>query len=740
MKGMSHWLAAFGVAVLATLSAVSVSAGEWTAWRGQHQTGVSDETGLISEWSPEGKNLLWQDEFIGRSTPVVFDGRVCAGGRSGEGVSRQERVACWDAATGRKLWEDRFNVYNTTVPFNRVGWASLVGDPDTGYVFAHGVAGEFRAYDRNGKVVWSHFLTETVGHLHGYGGRTQTPLVDGDQVILSFVSASWGKHAAPRHRYFSFDKRTGDLLWISTPGRFPKDMNTQSGQVIAEIGGRRLLIGGNADGFVYALVASTGEKVWEFQLSKRGLNSMPLVVGERVYISHSEENLDEPAMGRMVAIDATGKGDVTATHEIWRINELAAGFPSPAYKDGRLYVLDNSANLHAIDATDGKILWDYSIGTVGKASPVLADGKIYVTEVNGRFHIIEPGETEAKGLDHDQVKSDGERYAEIYGSPAIADGRIYFTSEAAIYCLGDPAAKPSKASRKKHKKKKAKKKKPKTVDPGEVAWIQVVPAESLSTSGEGVGFEVRAFDAKGTPLGAVPAATWKLEGVGGSIDDRGAFVAGGKASGGNVTAEFSGHKSSARARVVPQLPWKMDFEGSEPGGVPAHWVGAKGKYKIEDRDGNTVLTKLYRPKGLLRNALYMGPSDLTDYTIQADVTGAKKGRRRTDAGLINGGYTLDLMGNQQRVEVRSWPSERRMAQKADFEWEVDVWYRMKLRVDTDDDKALIRGKVWPAGKPEPSTWTITVEDPHPIPSGSPGLLGYSPADVYYDNIEVMVNR
>ena len=49
------------------------------------------------------------------------------------------------------------------------------------------------------------------------------------------------------------------------------------------------------------------------------------------------------------------------------------------------------------------------------------------------------------------------------------------------------------------------------------------------------------------------------------------------------------------------------------------------------------------------------------------------------------------------------------------------------------------GSVWILD-PEPSDWTITVEDPLPIAGGSPGLIGYSPADIYYDNVKVTVNQ
>ena len=61
-------------------------------------------------------------------------------------------------------------------------------------------------------------------------------------------------------------------------------------------------------------------------------------------------------------------------------------------------------------------------------------------------------------------------------------------------------------------------------------------------------------------------------------------------------------------------------------------------------------------------------------------------------------------------------------------------------VTSDDESATIRGKVWKRGEAEPQGWTISKVDPHPIRAGSPGLSGYSPATIYFDNIEVTSNR
>ena len=77
-----------------------------------------------------------------------------------------------------------------------------------------------------------------------------------------------------------------------------------------------------------------------------------------------------------------------------------------------------------------------------------------------------------------------------------------------------------------------------------------------------------------------------------------------------------------------------------------------------------------------------------------------------------------------------------MAQAVDFPWEMGVWYKMKFEVRVKDGRGLVRGKVWKRGESEPGEWTVSAEDPYPVESGSPGLTGYSPAEVFYDNIKV----
>ena len=168
---------------LALATPTRALAGDWAEWRGPLRDGVSPEKNLPSRWSPAGENLAWKAPFGGRSAPIVFNERVYLVNTAGKGETLQERVMCFDADTGKLLWEHRFNVYLSDVPPHRVGWASPVGDPASGNVYAFGVGGTLVALSRDGKVIWERSLGEDFGLLTTHGGRTVSPIIDGDLVI-----------------------------------------------------------------------------------------------------------------------------------------------------------------------------------------------------------------------------------------------------------------------------------------------------------------------------------------------------------------------------------------------------------------------------------------------------------------------------------------------------------------------------------------------------------------------------
>ncbi|MBA3255874.1 MAG: PQQ-binding-like beta-propeller repeat protein [Pyrinomonadaceae bacterium] len=729
---MTNLLSTYSYLSLSLLLFVPATASDWAEWRGPARDGVSLEKNLPVRWSPSGENLAWKAPYGGRSAPIVMGDRIFIQNSVGNGETLQERVVALNADTGKLLWEHRFNVYLSDVPPHRLGWASPVGDLVTGNVYIFGGGGNLIGLNADGKVLWQRSLGEDFGLLTTHGGRTVSPIVDGDLVIISGVTFQWGQHGRGAHRFIGFDKKTGDTVWISAPGGRPYD-TTYAAPIIANINGTRLLIQGASDGVVHAIKPQTGEPVWKYEISKRGLNTGVVVHGTTAILTHSEENLDSNEMGMMVAVDAGSKGEIKKEQTKWTIYGWQGGFSSPVIDGDRLYQVDNGANLAAFDVNSGKQLWLQNLGTIQKASPVLADGKLYVGTENGKFFILKPTATGAEILDQDQLGTPTEPES-IIASAAVSNGRVYFVSDTNIYAIG--------------KKSQSQPGPPLIVNPlsaaaNSVAHVQVVPTELILRPGDKVKFNVRLFDERGVFIREESGASWTLDNLKGSIaNDQLAVATDPIAQAGLVKATVGGITGTAGVRVFPPLPWNENFDALAINTIPPTWVNSTLKFTMREMDGNKVLVKTTEGSSLLSRArAYFGPSDLANYTVEADVLGTQKRRQQGDAGVIAQRYVLAIYGNSQMLHLEPWQPETARTVSVPFAWKQDRWYRLKLQVENlPDGKVRARGKAWPAPENEPSAWMIERIDPIPNRQGAPGIFGNGLAEIYFDNLKVYANK
>jgi outer membrane protein assembly factor BamB len=718
-------------------------AGDWLFWRGPLQNGAVLEKAAVTTWSPQGEHLLWKSAEGGRTTPIVMQGRVYFIAPTGEGPALREHIVCLDADTGTTVWKYDINVFLTDIVEDRLGWTALAADAQTGNIYAHTTGGEFLCLDRDGKLLWKRSLVEDYGRVSGFGGRLHTPLLDEERVIISFTASGWGEHAKPAHRYVAFDKRNGQVLWWAAPGEQPLD-TTYATPVVAVIGGKRLLIAPNADGWVYAMLARTGEKVWSYRLSKRALNSSPVVSGNLVYVSHSEENLDTTVMGRLVCLDGSKTGDITPSGEVWRA-DAEVGFASPAVANSRVYVVDNSANLYSFDAGTGQKLWEFSLGRVGKGSPVVtADGIIYVGEQNGVFYILKDAGDHCEALDREEFKGPNATVDELFGSPAVVDGRVYFQTRYGTYCLADQSRKVETVAAPPPS---AEAPPPSDAKP----FLLVVPGDVTLAPGQSQRFVARVYTAGAKDYKEVPAQ-FTVAGPKGELAPDGIFkaAAANAFSAGVLKAAWEAVEASARVRICPPPPFTVDFESLEPKSAPPGWVNVSRKLEVAERDGSKVLQKLADNPAtpFIRTRTYMTSPIAGGYTITADLLGTPKGDRfKPDMGLFNSRYELILLGSEPTLRITTWSPIPRLQKDVPFEWKTDVWYRVKLQVKLEGNLGIVRAKVWPREQSEPANWTIELSDPFPNREGSPALYAYSAGatarskgtEVFYDNIEVKPN-
>ncbi|MBM3839790.1 MAG: hypothetical protein FJ398_17830 [Verrucomicrobia bacterium] len=781
---VGSWLLAHSGGSLLPVNAAPVRG--WLSWRGPEQNGTSREKGLPEKLAVE--QALWAADFPGASTPVIAGNKLYVMGYLGDGPELQEGVACFDAETGQKLWQQLFSDFLSDIIYKRYATSSPTVDPETGNVYVQGTQGILAAFTPDGKPLWQHSMMEAYGRLTFPNGRTASPLIDRDLVITRGITANWGAHGPGGDRFYAFDKNTGELVWSSSPGDRPKD-NSYSSPYLTFLDGRRVLIATAGDGSVVCVNARTGDPIWRVPLGKAGINATVLVHNnDKVVAIYGTPY--EP--GQMVAFRIPKVAPSSPTNapvvveraqvEIWS-QDISTSTSSPILVGDRIYVVAEKGDLIALDVNSGKVFWTLKIGIEQRNScPLYADGKLYVpmlddpavktetgsetgTEAGtkGALYVIRPSESRGEILSH--LSLDGR----CFGTPTAYNGKVYLQTAKKIYCFGkkgnNPGLPPALAAEK-------------WPAPGPAGQLQVIPSEVLLRPGQTASFRVRSLDANGFPVeeikdvrhvkwaSYIPPTARVRSTMKGTFDADGKLVAATDAvpSAGAFEATLENLKGYIRGRVLPYLPIKQDFESfvlsekttntvEEPTPYaypPLPWIGARFKFEVRDVQGTKALTKTIDNKFFQRATVFIGAAEAKNYTIQADVM--SEGRMRGDrvlkmseVGLINQRYMIVLQGNAQKLQVTS--NEERLCVPAkeapsNFRWQPNVWYTLKARVDVAaDGSGVVRAKAWKRGDPEPEAWTLEAPHAHAHRNGSPGLFGFSPQDMraYIDNVSVTPN-
>ena len=141
----------------------------------------------------------------------------------------------------------------------------------------------------------------------------------------------------------------------------------------------------------------------------------------------------EAAAEFVLAVRGGGRGDVTATHVLWKHpTKHTDHIVSPLIADGRMLLIKGGGIATCFDTKAGQLLYGpVRIQNAGNyfASPVLADGKIFVAGENGNVVVLRNSEE----LDILSVNDLG---SPVLGTPAVADGTIYFRTRDGLLAVG----------------------------------------------------------------------------------------------------------------------------------------------------------------------------------------------------------------------------------------------------------------------------------------------------------------
>jgi outer membrane protein assembly factor BamB len=306
-------------------------------------------------------------------------------------------------------------------PIGKAGGAGGFDGPrctptvDGDRVYALGVTGELVCLKvDSGAEVWHQSLKKDYKGSVGGWGYCESPLVDGDKLIVT----PGGKDAS----LVALNKADGKLIWTA---KVPaQDHAEYSSAIIAEIGGRKQYINFMSRGVV-AVSADTGTYLWRYDAPHNGTAncSTPLQKGDRVFAASGYGTGGGQA-------EITGSGDSFQAKQTFFTNKMVNHHGGMVLVGDHVYG-SNEGLLVCLDWTTGKVAWDER--KPGKGSITYADGRLYYrNEGSGDVFLVEA--TPEKYVEHGRLKQPDRSHQAAWPHPVIANGKLYLRDQDVLLC------------------------------------------------------------------------------------------------------------------------------------------------------------------------------------------------------------------------------------------------------------------------------------------------------------------
>jgi len=458
-------------------------AGDWLQFRGSNANGLAvGDAPLPGDIGPESR-VEWKIALPpGHSSPVLAGDRIFVTAvREGKLLTM-----ALNRISGDVVWEDEAP-HETLESIHRIGshaQSSPVTDGE--HVVSFFGSSGLSCYDRSGRLLWR----KRMGPFKNDFGAGSSPLIVGDRLILcqdhdtdSFLAA--------------YDLADGRELWRVDRSEFTRNY---SSPVIWNVDGRRQIVCA-ATLRVVGYDFDSGEELWTVRGIARFVSATPVIGpdntlyiagwaaggdagGERFLVPAFEEAATEfdknqngtleeeelptgPIKQRFTQVDrdksggidareyeyarklfTEGKnlvmaikpgaaGEATQSHVLWTYDKHVPFCATPVVTEGRLFAVKDGGILVSLDARSGKALKPARLSAAGDyySSPVSGDGKVYLVNEEGKLTVVSND-----GLWRVLHTADfGEN---VYATPAIVDGKIYFRTAGHLYCFSN-AGKPA---------------------------------------------------------------------------------------------------------------------------------------------------------------------------------------------------------------------------------------------------------------------------------------------------------
>lgn len=388
----------------------AATAGEWPQWRGPGRDDRSSETGLLKKWPKEGPKRLWvfDDSGLGYSGFAIAGGKLYTLGL----FDAEEKLICIDVATGKKVWDTTIGPIFTNKWGNGPRSSPSVSG---GKVYALSASGVIACVDAaTGKREWDKSLTKDLGGAVPGWGYTESPLVEGDMVMVT-PGGKDGTLAA-------LDAKSGKVKWRSKDWT---DGAQYSSCVPVDFNGKRQVIQLVMNS-VAGVDASNGSLLWKADFPGRtAVIPTPIFSEGHVYVT----------AGYGVGCKMVKLGG-EKVDEVYANNVMVNHHGGVVLVDGHLYGHSDSGGWVCQEFMTGKEKWKSR--DLGKGCVTYADDHLYcVDESTGTVVLVKanPDKWDEQGRFELEAKSDQRSPdGRIWTHPVVTGGRLYLRDQEFISC------------------------------------------------------------------------------------------------------------------------------------------------------------------------------------------------------------------------------------------------------------------------------------------------------------------
>jgi outer membrane protein assembly factor BamB len=413
------------VLVALCLLSLTVSAQEWTRFRGPNGTGISSAKTIPTELS--NSHLRWKAKLpgIGHSSPVLWGEKVflTTTGDSAGGIS----VLCLDSVDGRILWRKdfslnpfprhKFNSYASSTPAVDEERVYVVWNETTHYMLT--------ALDHGGRVLWQRDLGPYLSQ-HGCG---ISPVVYDGKVFVGNEQGDSNSIPANKNAksfLVAVDARDGKTVWQSPRKTLSAAYSTPC--VYEPKDGKAALIFNSEAHGISAIDPDSGKVLWEFgkAFDKRSVSS-PVVAGDLVFGS-----CGSGGGGNYVAVVRAGDPVTGRAPELAYTMKKSANYvPTPVVYGELAWLWSDGGIVTCIEAKTGEIRYQERAGGTFFGSPIWIDGRLFAVSAPGELVVI-PATDQFKVLHRYDL---GEL---CHTTPAVARESLFIRTENHLWCFGAP--------------------------------------------------------------------------------------------------------------------------------------------------------------------------------------------------------------------------------------------------------------------------------------------------------------